>query len=635
MMDTVSQPFALAITIIETQPATATIQLGSNSYQFSAAQGERLDPFFDPAGEFVMDNIVCTNPGLPGFRAYYRPDQNSQREEWVFEYGDPWLTPPSASMGAYTASIKRRDGTTQTVSVPAHYWFSRWRWQSAVRRVRRTASQLWNLDLIPHFDVTGLAKGGIMNVAAYTPMSYCGLPSDQGQTGGYPGLGIQTGWQTQYLVRGAPESSFRNQAEAAGTFQAHVRDTHTHAPIDIVTDYPTATMYSANNGSPFIPKGPSANRTDQGHMPSVTYVPWLLTGDPYYLEGMQFWTNQNMLALPGNGSRFMVAGRYLAWPLRAIYECVLGTPDSVPSWLLPRSYWVHWLDVCRGFIETRAANNADPFLYVFHTVQEAGQSTTLDPTPSGDHVWQQGMLDLVAAWIACTRDEWVDPAEWLIRSSIDRASADSGWCRARPSPYHLRMQAAGALAADLSASAMSLRLQYADLFQPGEVLNVGHATSPSEVITLGSSSDGVNWTINKRGTTAKNFTANTYVFGHKYTSWQEATTGNNKVYGWTNTTDNDHLAPDTADLTYPSYQRAALAQAMHAGLEVPRLTDAYGWLDAEMRRLVTQKNLPVGDNWCVMPALTGRRRRRGSDRTDLSLHPELAELIDELRGVDV
>lgn len=633
-METVAQTFALSISIDDTR-VKAVINMADASYEFRPSSGFPLDPYHDPAGEFIQECIVCLNTALPGFRAIYRPDRASSREEWVFEWGDPWLPPPSASMGAYTAQITQHNGSVISIAAPAHYWFSRWRWQSAPRRVRRSAEQLWSQNLIPVFDTAGLATGGINTVAAYTPMAYCGIPADQGTTGGYPGLGIQTGWQTQFLCRGAPESSFRNQGEAGSTFQSHCRDTHTWAPIDIVHNWPHASKYSSKEGDPYIPPGPRANRTDQGHMPSVYYVPWLLTGDPYYLEGCMFWANENMLALPGWGSRFMVAGRYLAWPLRAIAELVASCPETVPTWMLPRSYWIYWLDKCRGFVEDRMHNSSDPFYYVFHTIQEAGQDSNLDPVPSGDHVWQQNMLDLVAAWVASFRDEWTEPAEWLIHSSIDRASATSGWCRSRPSPYHLRMQCASVLAAELSATATTMRLSYRDLFRAGEVVNMGDAKNPQEQITLGTSSDGLTWTISKRGTTPKVHPINREAFGRKYVSWTEARSGNELVYAWTNTGDNSHLAPDTTDLTYPSYQRAALAQAIHSGLDVPGLHEAYDWLDHEMRGLVTSKKLPVGDNWCVMPAPTKRRPpRRRTDATDLQLHIGLRELIDELRGED-
>src|SRR6185436_15976829 len=72
--------------------------------------------------------------------------------------GQPLDTSQAANLPAYTATITRRDGTTATVEAPSgHYWFGRWRWQSAPRPVRRTYAQLAAQNLIPHFDTRGLA----------------------------------------------------------------------------------------------------------------------------------------------------------------------------------------------------------------------------------------------------------------------------------------------------------------------------------------------------------------------------------------------------------------------------------------------------------------------------------------------
>lgn len=610
--------------------ASVTIAFAAGQEQFIASRGTELDSYTDPAGQFTQRCIVCNSTTTPGFRAIYRPDAGSIREEWIFEYGDPWVTPPTAHLPPYTVTITKRDGTTGCVTnTVGHYWFSRWRWYSAPRAVRRTHQQLAAQNLIPYFDTTGLVSGPTQTVSDYTPMAYCGIPAEQGQTGGYAGLGIQTGWQTQYLVRGAPESSFRNQGEASGSFQAHIRDTRTQAPIDIVHEYPNGSTYSAKEGNPYIPMGPRANRTDAGHMPSVSYLPFLLTGDPYYLEEMQFWSNQNMLMQPPK-SRFMVAGRYLAWPSRAIFECYIGTPESAPSWLLPRSYWKYWLDVCKGYITTRMANNSDPYFYVFHTIPDTGPSNDKDPYGSGDHVWQQNMLELVASWIATTQDDWVEPAEWLIHNGLARVSATSGWCRSRPSPYHIRLQNASVLREAMTTTSSVIKLLYAQNFMPGMRVKIDN-----EWFTLTASSNlGMDWSFQVR-TAPANHNAKAGVFGDKNLSWRESADLNILTYGWTDTGDNNHLAPSTTDLTYPSYQRAALAQALHAGLQVPGLFDGYNWIDAEMRRLVSAKRFPVGDNWCVMPNLVTRRVRHASDDSDPLQHASLMDLINETRGDEI
>ena len=624
-MDTYSQTFSLLVTLVDAQHPAAVITLNGNAYLFDPVDGIELDPYYDPQGEFVQQCFVCTHPGLPDMTVFYRPDLYAAREEWIFELGSTTWT-PQANLPAYTVDITRKDGTTVHAEAPSgHYWFARWRWQSEPRPVRRGYETLANQNLIPHLDTEGLAKGPILSVSSYIPMSTCGMPQNQGQTGGYPGLGILTGWLAQYLVRGAPENSWRAQAEAINSYPTSVRDPATYAPVDIVSDYPGMNMYSASEGSPFIPKGPSPTRTDQGHLPSTVYVPYLLTGDPYYLEAMQLTCNYQQLSLPSD-SRVMVCGRYLAWPTRAVAELVAACPDTVPSWLLPKSYWVHWLDRMRGYIEDRMMNTSDPTYWLFHSIPDGGPSSDLDPSKSGDHVWQQCMLDLVAAWVASFRDEWLEPAEWCIHSCIDRASATSGWVRTHPSPYHMRLQHASVLNEAMTKTDAHFVLQYPQTgFRKGVSVKIDN-----ETFILDGSVDGCTWTFEPR-TAPADHPVKRPVYGPMCTSWPECSELNVTTYGWNDVADNDHLPAGTADLTYPSYQRAALAQAIHAGLNVPGLQDAFTWIDQEIRAFVAS-GLPVGDNWCVAPAPASHRsRHRRSERTDPRRHPWLQAILDKLQ----
>ena len=613
--------------------ACAHITCGDIYAVFAAADGEELDPYTDPQGAFVQRNIRIVHPDLPDMTVWYRPDAEGAREEWVFELG-PAFASPQSNMPAYSVTITCANGDEVTLEAPSgHYWFGRWRWQSSPRPVRRNYATLAAQHLIPHLDCTGLASGPILTVSPYEPMATCGMPANMGATGGYPGLGILTGWQAQYLVRNAPEDAWRAQAEAINSYSVIVRDPDTHTPLDIIDVWPRATMYSEKEGTPYIPKGPSPLRTDTGHLPSTSYVPWLLTGDPYHLETMQFVCNYQQLALTDD-SRGSASGRYWAWPTRAIAELVASCPNSVPSWLLPRSYWQYWLDHHRGYVDDRMVNSSDPYYYVFHTLFDSGQTTDLDPSRSGDHVWQQGMVDLVAAWIATWRDDWVEPAEWCMHSSIARASATSGWVRARPAPYHMRLQNASVLSVAMTKADTQITLQYPQMgFVAGTTVQID-----SEVMTLVEqcSDDALLWAVTRgvNGTTVADHAVKRAVYGDKCLSWQEAADLNVDTYDdWTDCGDNAHLSPETDDLTYVSYQRAALAQALTAGLDVPGLRDSYDWIDAEIRSF-TASGLPVGDNWAVVPTGTRRRRRHRSDRTDPQHNARVQELLDAIRGED-
>ena len=578
------------------------IDIMGTAYGFDPSQGEELDPYHDPMGQFVQRNILCRNEALPDLLVWYRPDLGSDREEWVVEWGDA-MQSLATDLTAYAMTITCANGDEVGHDLPGHWTLSRWRWQSSPRPVRTIYGQLVAQNLLPALDPSDLADGPILTVDDYEPMAnYCGLPQNQGQTGGYPGIGPITGWQAQYLARGASEHALRQQAEVSGTYQWHVRDHATLAPLDIVNDYPRASFYG-DKGDPRLYRT-SVNQPDAGHYPSISYVPYLLTGDPYYLEEMQFSTNHMMLMSPPD-SRFYFAGRYIAWPLRGLTEIALAMGDHVfPSWLLPRSYWEHWITYIRNELQKRMDDGADPFYYLFHTIPEWGQTTTLDPNKTGDHVWQHSMLAYEACWLAQHREDWVAAAEWLIHSEVDRTSPTSGWARSHPAPYHLRMRCASVLGSSMTETYTALYLSYEDTFMSGEIVTID-----SEQVRLDMSSDYLKWGVTRamNGTQAKAHNANAVVYGRKFTSWCEAKASNALVYGWTDT-DTDQM-PEVFDATYPSYVRAALAMAMHAGLTVPGITEGYEWIDAEIR----ERGSSVGDNWCTIPNLPTRRRRRRPD----------------------
>lgn len=83
----------------------ATIRFATGqTYIFNVANGTDQGVYVDPRGHFRQDSILVTNPQLPNFRVYFRPDLDGGREEVVFEAGDPLVTTP-VDLGAYTATI--------------------------------------------------------------------------------------------------------------------------------------------------------------------------------------------------------------------------------------------------------------------------------------------------------------------------------------------------------------------------------------------------------------------------------------------------------------------------------------------------------------------------------------------------
>src|SRR5262249_6418740 len=143
----------------------------------------------------------------------------------------------------------------------------------------------------------------------------------------------------------------------------------------------------------------------------LTYLPFLLTGDPYYLEETQFVASYFLFRSPPK-YRISLSGRYLAWPLRSCGQALIATPEVVPSWLKPRIYFRRMLDQYRTAIEGRMAQSSDPWVSVFRVLPDFGQDEPFIPAGAGDHVWQDAFISLVMAWlVAVGREEWRAAAE--------------------------------------------------------------------------------------------------------------------------------------------------------------------------------------------------------------------------------
>jgi hypothetical protein len=310
------------------QPATGA------AVTFDRAQGIDQGSYVDPQGQFTQGCILVTNAALPGFRVYFRSDTNGLRDEVVFERADVWATAPT-NMGAYTATIVKNGVTIGTLSVPHHDWGTVTRWQSAPRPVRTTIAALVAAKLLPAFDSTKLLNPPTTPGATHTPMGFAGLTPNMPNTGERGDIGVVTEWQADYICTGANLPTVLAQAEAMGSWPIAFRDTHTGAPMDAIA-YPYASV-EWNQGVQLIAMpGGTAGAYDVGHSPAGSYLPFLLTGDPYYLERLQMQVQADMLCAPWP-ARWKQGGRYLAWPLRNALEAAAVTPASVPSWLLPQS----------------------------------------------------------------------------------------------------------------------------------------------------------------------------------------------------------------------------------------------------------------------------------------------------------
>lgn len=169
-------------------------------------------------------------------------------------------------------------------------------------------------------------------------------------TGGRDDIGLLPGWAATYLLtmdKRAKEVTL-GTADLAGSWSIHYRDKKTDKPISL-HDYPYMTVLGhkgdtlnpatkAYESFPACPKEVCATPLghDVSHQPNFAYLPYMLTGDHYYLEELQFWGTYDAFS-SNPGYRQGISGlvkpeqvRGQAWALRTIAEAAYITPDGEP-----------------------------------------------------------------------------------------------------------------------------------------------------------------------------------------------------------------------------------------------------------------------------------------------------------------
>ena len=166
-------------------------------------------------------------------------------------------------------------------------------------------------------------------------------------TGAHQDIGPLPRWQVLYLLSmddGAKKVTIES-ADLSGTWGIHFRNRKTGYPVTL-DDFPYMTI-RGNYSDTYNPKTKKFEafpkcggycRTpfakDIAHQPSFAYLPYLISGDYYYLEELQFWATYNAFeSNPGYreaGENLPKRGtlRGMAWSLRTLGHAAAITPDK-------------------------------------------------------------------------------------------------------------------------------------------------------------------------------------------------------------------------------------------------------------------------------------------------------------------
>lgn len=479
------------------EPLSAVVTIAGKTFAFSQEAGQDLGDYIAVTGKFIQRCIRCEVANIP-LSVYFRPDRNSERAEVVFELGRVF-SPAPENLGAYSVVISRGAQTLARIDVPEHYWFARWRWQSAPRPVVADVDKLTQYGLLPHFTRTPtgpamaglnmmpLANGDYVDLAvvseftsgnytnapkllmkadayqalttgagnavvkltalknSYSVMRLAGVQAYMPNTGERPDIGLVTEPQAQFIATSDQDALdvLMSQAEAAGTMPWHMRDERQNGPFDF-TAYPNATWYGANAGSPYIRQTTTPVTLDSAHQPGLAYMPFVLTDDPYFLEELQFQATWNWGALPAGYRPSGAQAGIIAWNLRTLAQAARVTPIAVPQWLLPNRYWVQKLTETRQWFEANYVFNASPERQIFRAAGslDNGRREALAPEGTWIDPWQDEFLVATIGWVVFMGfADWRPAFAWSIGGTIARTSQHMGWVRAHATPYRIILRA--------------------------------------------------------------------------------------------------------------------------------------------------------------------------------------------------
>lgn len=212
--------------------------------------------------------------------------------------------------------------------------------------------------------------------------------------GGRPDIAPLPRWTARYLMSqdARAKTAVLGTGEQAGSFGIHYRDKDTDLPISLDT-YPNISIMGQSSAFPSCGGSCSTPYTpDIAHQPSMSFVPYLVTGDYFHLEELQFWANWNLFYWGNHGGSqgLMVNDqiRAQAWGLRTLGHAAFITPDNHPL----KAYFLSKLDNNLDWYENNIVSNPPtPLGYLLNT-PDIGLDNTFATWMDDFFTWTVGHL---------------------------------------------------------------------------------------------------------------------------------------------------------------------------------------------------------------------------------------------------
>ena len=297
-----------------------------------------------------------------------------------------WAYEPAPQNFTYDAQIVVGGQTVFSQAALTHLNHARWRkefwWGGAPQlHIKHNTAYLIASKAVPNYDQSVvISEDTLANLAngwsgtRIAPMGPGAAVPYMPTTGGRPDIGLLPGWAVSYLLSMDRRAKLvtLGTADLAGSWSSHYRDKNTDRPVSpidfpymTILGRPTDTVNPATNKAESFPlcANPTGCATtnvhDSAHQPGFAYLPYLVTGDFYYLEELQFWAMWNSFSsnpayrenIKGLITQDQVRGQ--AWSLRTLSEAAYITPDADPL----KSHFKYFMSTNLDWYITNYVNN--------------------------------------------------------------------------------------------------------------------------------------------------------------------------------------------------------------------------------------------------------------------------------------
>lgn len=390
-----------------------------------------------------------------GLRAY---SNGQQRLEVIVENTKTFE--PGANNFKYDVAIQIGGKIVFEEKGLTHYHHARWRkvfWLGAEPQihVKHDVDYLITSKAVPNYDRS--ATPAEKNLSAVTarvteantkPMAVGPIMKAMGTTGGRPDIGPMPSWYAMYLLSADARARevMMAAAEGSGSWSVHYRDEETGYPVrtDSARTREVSThMNLANKGPLPVPrfagnksslKTPYTN--DTAHQPALAYLPYLLTGEHYFLEELHFWATSNSLETdPGNrgyekGLIHWQQVRGQAWSLRTLGHAAYITPDDH----LLKAYFTTQLGNNIAFYhETYVVGNPNKIGVYDGSGKGSFQISASAPWQDDFFTWSFGHL------VELGFKDALPILRWKAKYAVGRMT-DPGFCWIAATAYHMEFR---------------------------------------------------------------------------------------------------------------------------------------------------------------------------------------------------